>query len=79
MSTFDENRNKANAELVGILWKLVQENPTQRFSQILRNFEFVKQHKAMAIGRFVWVDEFSLEPTKLLERVQENLTARETP
>lgn len=73
MNSFDEKRRYTNGELVMLLYKLIQENPTMRFSQILSNFDFVKQDQIDDISGGTtqfWQDEFYLEPTELLKRVK---------
>ena len=51
------------------LAELVEEHPTQRFGQILRNFGFVDQTDSL--GYISWRDEFSREPWDVLARVQD--------
>jgi len=72
---FDQERLKANKELADILLKLVNENPTQRFSQILKNFGFVRHTRPASQNscdeyNIDWKDEFYEEPQKILERVK---------
>lgn len=74
---FDKQNNRLadNIELVKILTDLVNTNPDLRFSQILANFDFVKQipqyhHEVDEIIGHVWLDEYNLEPSELLERVK---------
>ena len=63
------NRQELNEELVGILNRLVQNNPTQRFSQILANFGFIDDSHNVDC----WKNEYYVEPTVVLQRVINNL------
>lgn len=67
-------RLEANRRLVEILSRLVESNPDQRFSQILRNNSFVRETRGVNAESGVamgveWKNEFYLESTELLERV----------
>jgi len=70
-------RKAINKQLVEELSKLVNKHPDQRFSQILRNYGFVKE-KIMLIDNgmedyIVWQDDFNLEPEYILKRVMEDI------
>ena len=68
---FDKARKEATAELLQILGKLILDNPTQRFGQILQNYGFVSFYDES--DPYAWNNEFYLEPVELLKRVQEKL------
>jgi hypothetical protein len=79
---FDQERLKANKELAELLAKLVEENPNQRFSQILKNFGFVKhtrpaKQETCDNHNINWKDEFYEEPQKILERVKARIKNNE--
>ena len=60
-----DKRFAANRDLVNFLQTIVSiDNGEQRFSQILRNYGFVEQVDG------IWIDEFYIEPSELLERVK---------
>lgn len=65
----NKKRLKANKELVKILSTIVKENPNQRFSQILRNYGFIKENIQ---DQTRWEDEFYAEPDIILDRVKAN-------
>lgn len=69
------NRLLANRKLVHELNWLIENNPDQRFSQILRNYGFVGETRPISTdsglyGMVEWKNEFYLESDKLLERVE---------
>lgn len=68
MDDLTRRRFDANRALWTRLGELIEAWPDQRFGQLLRNFGFVRQ--ASVDDAVVWVDEFSLEPMDLLERVE---------
>lgn len=71
MNKFDKDRANANGQLLSLLCDLMQRYPSLRFGQILANFDFVKTIPNEDSEPGVkWADEFHLEPTELLERVQ---------
>ncbi len=71
---FDQQRQCNNQKLVDILQKLVNENSSQRFSQILQNFGFVKPERpANPDQRISWQNEFYSEPEDVLKRVEERV------
>ena len=67
------NRLTWNRLLVKRLGKLVERYPDMRFSQLLSAFEFVKGNLKQSddYGTILdgWLDEFMVEPSELLERV----------
>lgn len=71
-----DERLKANIELLELLRSLVYSYPDLRFSQILSNFDFVKQNihtiNNGGIGNnwSSWSDEYYLEPKLLVQRVK---------
>jgi len=68
---FDAARKAANKELIKILTRYIKLNPNQRFSQVLRNLDFVQESDSSVLNSS-WKNEFMLEPTTLLKRVQRN-------
>lgn len=71
---FDQARKETNQKLVDILQKLVNENPSQRFSQILQNYGFIKPNRpANPDQRIDWQNEFYMEPQQVLERVEQRV------
>ena len=75
MNQFDKERQEANRELVKLLAELVEKHPTQRFSQILRNYGFIKQSAWDVLQNDVqsWMNEFYAEPQQVLDRVRKCL------
>lgn len=66
-----DEKLKANIELLELLRSLIYSYPNLRFSQILNNFDFVKQDFTCGDSAYqVWVDEYHLEPKELVERVK---------
>lgn len=72
---FDQDRLEANRELVEILTNLVEEQPTQRFSQLLRNAGFIKENRPAKPDNpnIYWQNEFYMEPQDVLKRVKRRL------
>lgn len=76
---FDRARLEANMELLTILMGLVSNHPEQRFSQILRNYGFVRETRpvnpeSLESQHVVdWCNEFYAEPQEVLKRVKERL------
>ena len=70
---FNKERQMANKELANILLKLIETNPTQRFSQILVNHGFVKPNRPTKDKGDNWQNEFYEEPQKILKRVKERI------
>lgn len=64
--TNTKDRAVSNLALVQNLFDLVEKNPDLRFGQILVNYGFVKNDST---GH--WRDEFFLESSKTLQRVEE--------
>lgn len=64
-------RQEYNRELVTLLQEQIENFPSERFSQVLRNLGFVAQSEVS--GRVVWEDEFNFEPWELLGRVRREL------
>ena len=60
-------RQEMNRALVRYLAALVEAHPTERFGQLLRNHDFIKEDKLGA-----WLNEFYLESYGLLERVKDS-------
>jgi hypothetical protein len=68
-------RLEANKRLLEILNRLVENNPDQRFSQILRNNSFVRETRPVKAEIGVqldikWENEFYIESSDLLKRVE---------
>lgn len=64
------SRLESNRRLVEILNRLVENNPDQRFSQILRNYGFIKEERPTRPEMCTSVqNEFYVESNKILERV----------
>ena len=70
---FDKERNAANVELLQILAQHLTDNPTIRFSQALRNLDFVEELRDESGTPISWAQEFYLEPQALLVRVKKAL------
>lgn len=65
------SRLEANRELVKILGEIVEKETDQRFSQILRNYGFVREIRPVKPEAGIpWQNEFYSEPQKILERVK---------
>lgn len=74
-SEFDRQRQEANLELAAILVQLLTKHGSQRFSQVLRNYGFVRETRPVKPDAH-WVDwknEFNLEPQELLKRVKKRV------
>jgi hypothetical protein len=68
-------RQQINEELVGILNRLVQNNPDLRFGQILSVYGFVQEIRSHdAIPRQQWKNEFYTEPGEIIQRVTRRLS-----
>lgn len=65
-------RKAANKELVKILSEIIESQPSQRFSQILRNYGFIEElpSNTQLPEASKWINEFYTEPDKILARVQ---------
>lgn len=68
-------RQEANKQLLKILSNIIENNPDLRFSQILSAFGFVRHTRPIKqegadLHRVEWLDEFYVEPQKILERVK---------
>lgn len=79
---FDKARRKANEQLLLCLSILIDENPEQRFSQILQNYGFIQPldvtlHQSIKSAYKVWKNEFNAEPQQVLERVRAAMSAYE--
>ena len=69
------SRLESNRRLVEILNRLVENNPDQRFSQILRNYGFIKEERPARPEMCISVqNEFYVESDKILERVERRVT-----
>ncbi|NRA65400.1 MAG: hypothetical protein HRU19_13015 [Pseudobacteriovorax sp.] len=69
MSRQDDNR-----DLLILLSEIVEKESDLRFSQILYAYGFVEQDDEMSTQeKFVWKDEFNVEPSKILKRVSKAL------
>lgn len=69
------SRLNSNRRLVEILNRLVENNPDQRFSQILRNYGFIKEERPARPEMCISVqNEFYVESDKILERVERIVT-----
>jgi len=69
-------RIDANRQLVYLLSALIEQNPEQRFSQILRNYEFIAEEFVQLSedggapwSANMWSNEFSAEGADVLKRV----------
>lgn len=69
---FMKSRLEENRALVAILQQLIEQNPTLRFSQILCNYDFIKQLPPKD-SQMAWKDEFYTEPKEVLDRVSKAL------
>ena len=71
-SEFDRQRQEANLELAAILVQLLMKHGHQRFSQVLRNYGFVKETRPVKPDNYLvdWKNEFNMEPQELLKRVK---------
>lgn len=58
------NRQEANRRIVMYLFDMIEKHPELRFSQIMANLDVVTPEDGL------WKDEFYLEPSKLLDRVE---------
>jgi hypothetical protein len=68
------SRLEANKKLVKLLSDLVDSNPDQRFSQILRNYGFIKEDRPARPEMCISIqNEFYVESDKILERVEERV------
>ena len=68
----DKNRQIANIKLATLLGELVLKYPDQRFSQLLRNYMFVRERRPVSPESGVdWANEFYLESDELWKRVTE--------
>lgn len=64
------NRLEANREILRILAERVEAQPEVRFGQLLRNMAAVLERVDATTGGIVWKDEFYLESTDLLKRIE---------
>lgn len=60
------NRQESNREILKILSDAVEKYPEMRFSQILLAYKVVE----MEANQMYWEDEFYLESSILLERIE---------
>lgn len=67
------NRLAENRELVKLLSELVENNPSERFHQILRNNGFITEHIDEHNMPVYWENEFYLESENVLNRVKQIL------
>lgn len=68
------DRQQANITLAYLLLEIIKEEPHLRFGQILQNYGFVEYHNLGMNGKPdsdypIWINEFYVEPEKVLERV----------
>lgn len=73
MNKLDAARLAANRDLANLVKTLVEQNPTMRFHQILRNFGFIVEDRSNPDGPPVWMNGFYEEPMKTLERVKREI------
>jgi hypothetical protein len=67
-------RKESNIDLLNLLEFLIERHPDMRFGQILQNFGFVKAERpAKSENRISWQNEFYLEGSEILERVQRTM------
>lgn len=76
----EQQRVADNIKLLRLLNKIMIENPSLRFGQILTNYGFVTTKEVtIDYGRgnqsveMVWMDEFYTEPSTVLKRVENEL------
>lgn len=74
-------RKTANRTISDILIQLIEDNPDMRFGQILANFGFVEDtpmdySDPSGFKQADWKNEFSLESSTLLSRVEDNVRRR---
>lgn len=69
MSGFAYNRFKSNMEILEKLKEYLEEHPTQRFGQALRNLGIVVDRKDNATDFPVWENHFNEEPQLMLARM----------
>lgn len=62
-------RQEANRLILKILAKDIEDQPDIRFSQLMRNIGIVLEDDYH--GDKQWVEEFNLESTALLKRIQD--------
>jgi hypothetical protein len=70
MNKLDADRLKANRALAALVLQLVEANPSCRFGQILRNYDFIKEKRNSEGTPESWHNEFNTEPMVVLERVK---------
>lgn len=63
------SRKEANMEIIRLLVNYINENPDQRFSQVLLNLGAVTYDMTLP-GASVWLNEFYKEPLAVLERMK---------
>ena len=63
-------RLKANRKLLKILAAIVEVNPDQRFGQILRNYDFIRDGAEGKNGEHLWFNHFNVESDVTLDAVR---------
>jgi len=65
-------RLEANRKILEILKVMVETYPDQRFGQMMRNVDVVREVKidTKEFTGLVWIDEFNLESEELLNRIK---------
>ena len=70
----DKSRQIANIKLASLLGELVLKYPDQRFSQLLRNYMFVRERRPVNPETGVdWANEFYMDSDDLWKRVAKSL------
>jgi hypothetical protein len=74
-------RQAYNEMILERLTKIVRENPSQRFGQIMRNYGLVREERPVQAEKAVelgmnWKNEFYLESEALLERVERSIQGK---
>lgn len=85
ISVFDLKRQKDNLKIVELLINYIEENPSQRFGQILKNLEVFERKMVQERGMEEWqtgnvyIDHQVVhdEPSIILERMKKALAEQE--
>ncbi len=72
---YARKRMTANTELMQLIGEYMMQNPEQRFGQILRNLDIIREHRTCDPAAVPdWVNEFYSEPTEMLIRAKKAIT-----
>ena len=66
-------RKEANMEIVRLLVNYINDNPDQRFGQILRNVGVVVDYWNEQEMKKDWMNHFNEEPQAMLDRMLEQM------